>query len=91
MSKSRITDVLVVAFVAVWIAYTFSAIRRHGPDPYLIGGAMVIGILGTLMVYGHRIDYLQVGDTLVVGLETRHDRKHPNRESDSDEQRERFR
>lgn len=80
MTKSRITDLLVGILVVLWMGWTFATVQEYGPDPWLIGGAVMIGVFGTLMLYGHRVDYLQLGDKLVVGLETRHDRRETDEE-----------
>lgn len=68
-------DLLLTFVAVVWMAWTFATIQMHGPSLELILPAFAVGVMAILMLYGHRITYLRIGDRLVVGMETAHDRE----------------
>lgn len=75
MTRSRLTDVAVLVFLGLWLAGTYVSIQQFGLDPTLILGAVVIGLLSVLMLYGHRIQHVRIGDRIHIEFETRTDRR----------------
>lgn len=75
MTRSRLTDVAVLLFLGVYLLGTYLTIRQFGLDPVLVTGAVIIGLLSVLMLYGHRIQHIQIGDRIDIQFETRHDRR----------------
>lgn len=84
MPKPWYIDVLIVGLVAMWMGWTFTTMQQYGPDLALILGAVFVGVVGILLVYGQRLTFLRIGDRLVVGFDAP--------ESDTDElEREKYR
>jgi hypothetical protein len=84
MTRSRLTDVAVLVFLGVYLLGTFLTIRQFGLDPVLILGAVIIGLLSVLMLYGHRIQHIQIGERIDIQFETRHDRQTSGGESNGE-------
>jgi hypothetical protein len=85
MTRSRLTDVAVLVFLGVYLLGTYVTIRQFGLDPVLITGAVIIGLLSVLMLYGHRIQHIQIGERIDIQFETRHDRRTGQTDSNGGE------
>jgi len=71
--KPWYVDVLTFVLVGVWMAWTYSTIQMHGPSFALIGGAVIIAVVGVLAIYGQRLRYLEIGESVRIGLRTPED------------------
>lgn len=86
MAKSWYVDLLAFALIGIWMAWTYSTIQMHGPSLALVVGAVVIAAVGLLTIYGQRLEYLRVGNTIELGMRT------PKRDDEETEtERERYR
>lgn len=70
MPKPWYIDLLIIGVVVTWMSATFWMIRAYGPSLELLVPAVVIGLVGILLVYGQRLVYLQLGDTVVARFNT---------------------
>ena len=85
MDKPWYIDLMTGVVVLLWMGWTYATIQTYGPSPALIGGALVVGVVGMLLIYGQRLTYLQVGSWIVVGMgrgarQQPDEPQHPGRE-----------
>jgi len=88
MTQDRLVDLFVAGFTVLWLLLTFATIQQQ-PSRILplLAVALAIGITGILLLNGHRINYLEIGNWTVVDMYNR-----PEDERESEEQeREKYR
>jgi hypothetical protein len=85
--KPWYVDVLTSVVVLAWMGWTFATIQQFGPSLNLILPAVVVLLVGVLLIYGQRLTYLRIGDSVVVGM----DSPLTNGEGDDEHDRERGR
>lgn len=85
--KPWYVDVLTGVVVLAWMGWTFATIQQFGPSLNLIIPAVVVLLVGVLLIYGQRLTYLRIGDSVVVGM----DSPLTNGEGDDEHDRERGR
>jgi len=79
-------DVLVVGLVAAWMGWTFTTIQQLGFNLPLIASAVIIGVVGILLIYGQRLEYVRFGK-LELGARL----KQPNGGEDPEGERDKWR
>lgn len=82
MTKDWLVDLIVGVVTVLWMGWTFTTISQTG-SVVLIGPALAVGFLGILMIYGHRINYLRLGDYVLVEMDHRRS-DHPDREQEQE-------
>lgn len=88
MSNDKLTNVIMGVVASLWMAWTFATIQSNpGNTVALLLPALAVGFLAILMVTGHRINYLRIGDWAIVEMDHRRD-QHPRMD---DEEQERHR
>jgi len=87
MTKDWLVDLIVGVVTVLWMGWTFATIQETGASLQLILPALAIGFLGILMIYGHRISYLRLGDFVLVELD--HRRQAPRESEEQDRERNR--
>jgi len=80
-------DLLVVGVVFAWMGWTFTTIRELGFNLPLIVSAVIIGVVGILLIYGQRLEYVRFGK-LELGAKIRH---RPNGGETDGEERDKWR
>lgn len=89
MSTDRLVDVFAAVFSTAWLLLTFATIQQHpGQIVPLLIGAVAIGCVGIGVIYGHRLNYLRIGDRIEMGVDHRRVGRGPEL---SDEEKERRR
>jgi len=73
-------NLLAFALVAGWMAWTFATIQQFGPDPALVGSALVIAVVALLVIYGQRLRYLRFGSWFELELRTHNESEETERE-----------
>jgi hypothetical protein len=68
VAKPWYVDVLAFLLIGVWMAWTYSTIQMHGPSVALVLGAVIIAAVGLLTIYGQRLRYLRIGNTVEIGM-----------------------
>lgn len=90
MTKDRLVDVFVAGFTVLWLLLTFATIQQQ-PSKILplLAVALAIGLTGILLLNGHRINYLEIGNWTVVDMYNRRDRERENQMTDEERERHR--
>lgn len=72
MTDDKLVDVFVAGFTVLWLLLTFVTIRQYPSQMLpLLGVALAVGLTGILLLNGHRINYLKIGNWAVVDMYNR--------------------
>jgi hypothetical protein len=70
-------DGLVFVFAVLWMGWSFTVMQSIGPNLPILLAAVAVGVLGILMLYGHRINYLRIGDRFLLEMDHGRDDTEP--------------
>jgi len=74
MSNDKLTNLIMGVVASLWMAWTFATIQSSPSQTVaLLLPALAVGFLAILMVTGHRINYLRIGDWAVIEMDHRRD------------------
>lgn len=88
MTQDWLVDAFVGLFALVWLLLTFATIQQH-PDKIvpLLGGALLIAFTSILLINGHRLNYLRIGDRVLADMQQERQRLGENDETEWEEYR----
>lgn len=86
MPKPWYIDLAIVGVVLAWMGWTFSTMQQFGPSLELLVPAVVVGVVGILVIYGQRLTYLQLGNHIIVDMNSSGTQERDENERDEMDQ-----